>query len=72
MDAEEISLKTLGRNFPNTPMLAAVVKVSNVVENHKFISDMEESFRHKFASKPGVIEGNMEALRMSMDKVKIG
>ena len=53
-------------------MLAAVVKVSNVVENHKFISDMEESFRHKFASKPGVIEGNMEALRMSMDKVKIG
>ena len=72
VDAEEISLKTLGRNFPNTPMLAAVVKVSNVVENHKFISDMEESFRHKFASKPGVIEGNMEALRMSMDKVKIG
>lgn len=72
VDAEKISLKTLGRNFPNTPMLAAVVKVSNVVENHKFISDMEESFRHKFASKPGVIEGNMEALRMSMDKVKIG
>lgn len=72
VDAERISRKTLGKNFPNTPMLAAAVKVSNVVENHKFLQDMEESFRHKFASKPGVIEGNMAALRMSMDEVKIG
>ena len=72
VDAEKISLETLGKNFPNTPMLAAVVKVSNVVENHKFMKDMEESFRHKFASKPNVIEGNMAALRMSMDEVKVG
>ncbi len=31
---------------------------------------MESSFRHKFASKPNVIQGNMEALKMSMEEVK--
>ncbi len=72
VDAERISVATLGKNFPNTPMLAAVVKVSNVVDNEKFLQDMEASFRHKFASKPGVIDGNMEALRMSMNEVKVG
>lgn len=72
VDAEKISVATLGKNFPNTPMLAATVKVSKVVENHKFMQDMESSFRHKFASKPNVIQGNMEALKMSMEEVKVG
>ena len=72
VDAEKISIATLGKNFPNTPMLAAAVKVSKVVENDKFLQDMESSFRHKFASKPNVIQGNMEALKMSMEQVKVG
>lgn len=72
VDAGKISRDTLGRNFPNTPMLAAAVKVSNVVENSRFLRDMESSFRHKFASKPYVVDGNMKALRMSMDQVKVG
>ena len=70
VDAEKISVATLGKNFPNTPMLAAVVKISGVVEQEKFLQDMEVSFQHKFASKPGVIAGNMEALKMAMREVK--
>ena len=35
------------------------------------LKDMEESFRHKFASKPQVVEGNLKALKMSMDQVKV-
>lgn len=72
VDAEKISVATLGKNFPNTPMLAATVKVSKVVENDKFLQDMESSFRHKFSSKPNVIQGNMEALKLSMEEVKVG
>lgn len=71
VDAGTISREALGRNFPNTPMLAAAVKVSNVIEKDRFLKDMEESFRHKFASKPQVVEGNMKALKMSMDQVKV-
>lgn len=72
VDAERISVETLGKNFPNTPMLAAVVKVSSVIEQERFLKDMEKSFRHKFAARPGVAAGNMEALKRSMDCVKVG
>ena len=72
IDAGKISEEELGKNFPNTPMLAAIVKVSGVVEVEQFISDMEASFKHKFASKPQVIDGNMRALKRSMEEVKVG
>ena len=72
IDADRISEEELGKNFPNTPMLAAIVKVSGVVEPEAFVKDMEASFRHKFASKPQVIEGNMRALKRSMEEVQIG
>ena len=72
IDAGKISEEELGKNFPNTPMLAAIVKISGVVEAARFVGDMEASFKHKFASKPQVIEGNMRALRRSMEEVKEG
>ncbi len=31
---------------------------------------MEGSFKHKFAKKPEVIEGNMNALKMALNEVK--
>ncbi len=70
IDAGKIAEETIGRNIPNTPMLAAIVKVSGIVEEEAFIKDMEESFKHKFSTKPQVIAGNMEALRRSMVEVR--
>jgi pyruvate ferredoxin oxidoreductase gamma subunit len=72
VDAASISLETLGKNIPNTPMLAAIVKISNVIDKDKFLSDMRESFGHKFRTKPEVIDGNMKALSMAMDQVRVG
>lgn len=62
VDAREISEKALGKNFPNTPMLAAAVAVSRVMDKDSFVANMRESFQHKFAKKPEVIDGNMQAL----------
>ena len=70
VDARDISEKTLGKNFPNTPMLAAIAAVSQVMEKEAFLSEMEASFRHKFAKKPEVIEGNMKALEMAYASVQ--
>lgn len=67
VDARHISVKTLGKNFPNSPMLAAVVAVSNVMPRDTFIREMRASYQHKFAKKPEVIDGNMEALEMTFD-----
>lgn len=71
VDAERISMETLGKNFPNTPMLGAVVKVSNVIDQEKFVSDMEGSFKHKFATKPHLVEGNMKALVKAMEEIEV-
>ena len=70
IDARKVSMETLGKYFPNTPMLAAVVKVSKIMTDEAFLEDMIGSFKHKFAKKPEVIEGNMKALEMALKEVK--
>ena len=70
VDARKISVETLGKNFPNSPMLAATVAVSRVMEREKFIQEMRASYEHKFAKKPEVIEGNMKALERAFDEVE--
>ena len=70
IDARSVSERHLGKNFPNTPMLASIVKVSGVLDEDQFIKDMESSFQHKFASKPQVVEGNMRCLKDAMKEIK--
>ena len=70
IDARKVSIETLGKYFPNTPMLAAIIKVSKIMNDEDFIKDMEGSFKHKFAKKPEVIDGNMKALKMALNEVK--
>ena len=70
IDARSISIEALGKYFPNTPMLAAIVKVSGIMSDEAFIADMEGSFKHKFAKKPEVIEGNMKALNLTLERIK--
>ncbi len=69
IDARKISEEALGKYFPNTPMLAAIVKVSNIMTEEEFLNNMKTSFKHKFAKKPDVIEGNMKALDMALSEV---
>ena len=70
IDARKISEEALGRYFPNTPMLAAIVKVSKVMSDEELLNDMKGSFKHKFAKKPEVREGNMKALEMALNSVE--
>lgn len=70
VDAREISERTLGRNFPNTPMLAAAAAVTGVMDKEDFLREMKASFAHKFAKKPEVIRGNMEALAAAYNKME--
>ena len=70
IDARTISMETLGKYFPNTPMLAAVVKVSKVMDEDIFLKDMDESIKHKFEKKPEVIDGNLKAINRAMQEVR--
>ena len=69
IDARKVSLETLGKYFPNTPMLASIVKVSGIMSDEALLEDMKGSFKHKFAKKPEVIEGNMKALELALKEI---
>lgn len=69
IDAHKVCMETLGKYFPNTPLLAAIVKISQVMDPDTFLKEMEESLKHKFAKKPEVLDGNMKALRMALEEV---
>lgn len=70
IDARKVSEEALGKYFPNTPMLAAIVKVTGIMTDEQLLADMQNSFKHKFAKKPEVIEGNMKALELALQEVK--
>ena len=70
VDARRISVEALGKYFPNSPMLAAAVAVSGVMDQKQFINEMRASYQHKFAKKPEVIEGNMKALTMTFEALE--
>ena len=69
LNAHDVCMATLGKYFPNTPMLAAMVKISGVMDIEEFLTQMETSLKHKFARKPEVLEGNLKALRVAIEEV---
>ncbi len=69
INARKVCKETLGKYFPNTPMLAAIVKISKVIQEDVFLKEMETSLKHKFAKKPEVLEGNMKALKLALQEV---
>ena len=71
IDASTIAGEELGnRSLSNTAMLSAVVKVSGVIGEKAFLKDMEESVKHKFATKPQVVEPNLRAINRAVKEVK--
>ena len=70
IDARKVSIEALGKYFPNTPMLAAIVRVTGIMSDEQFLNDMQGSFKHKFAKKPEVIDGNMKALELALKEIQ--
>jgi pyruvate ferredoxin oxidoreductase gamma subunit len=70
VDASTISKETIGREIPNTPMLGALIKVSGLFDLEKMLEDTEIKLKKKFASKPEVVKGNLEAIRRAYKEVK--
>jgi pyruvate ferredoxin oxidoreductase gamma subunit len=63
-------MRCMDKNLPNTPLLAAAVKVSAIMRDEDFFDNMRASFAHKFSSKPEVIEGNMRAIQCAWEEVR--
>lgn len=70
IDASKIATQTIGKNIPNTALLAAVIKITNLMSKEDLRENMLDSFKHKFAKKPDVIEPNMLAVTRAYDEAK--
>jgi pyruvate ferredoxin oxidoreductase gamma subunit len=69
VDASSISRKVFGRNLPNTVMLGALIKVTEVIKLQSLLEDVEKVFSEKFPK--GVVEANLEAIKRGYEEVKI-
>lgn len=69
VDARKISLEALGKYYPNSPMLGAIVRICGIMNKEQFFSEMRKLFQHKFAKKPEMVEGNMTALEAAYTEV---
>jgi pyruvate ferredoxin oxidoreductase gamma subunit len=70
VDATAISVATIGRVMPNTPMVGALTKVSGLLSLEAVIEDMTKSFGKKFSQK--IIDGNIQAVTKGYGEVKEG
>ncbi|MEW6572836.1 MAG: 2-oxoacid:acceptor oxidoreductase family protein [Bacillota bacterium] len=70
VDATRIAVESIGRPFPNSPMLGAVCKITGLVTLEHLLEDVRKSFGKKFAQK--IIDGNLEATRRGYEEVKEG
>ena len=69
LDATKISIECLKSNFPNTALLSAVIKITNIMTFDTLLKDMEDSLKHKFSRKPEVIAPNIECLKRGYKEV---
>ena len=69
IDASGISLKTIGRNFPNTPMLGSVAKAADIFPVKLINKFIEEKFKLKLNK--DLIEKNKETVKIAYSETKL-
>jgi len=70
VDANKISMETLGRAIPNTPMIGALSRVTGLFTKEEVADGVVELLKEtgKFPEK--IIEGNKRAIEIAYEEVK--
>jgi len=68
LDASKISLETIGRMMPNTPLLGALAKVTDIIPLDALLANFKENYSKKYSEK--VIDGNLAAMKRAFEEVK--
>jgi pyruvate ferredoxin oxidoreductase gamma subunit len=69
IDAVDIAVRSIGRPMPNSPLLAAAIRLSGIMEKDEAVGAMREAFTEKFHKKPEVVDGNMKAVTEAWSSV---
>lgn len=68
VDATGIALDEMGRPIPNTPMIGALLRVSDLAEIDKMSAILTKKFKGKLSEK--MVKGNVKALKRAYEEVK--
>ncbi len=69
VDATDISIKEFKRNIPNTPMIAALIKVTGILKLEEIMEGFKKQSSGKFS--PEIIEANLRAMKTAYVTVKV-
>lgn len=67
INATQVSLDTIGRPFPNTPMVGALIKATGVLKLDTILHDVEKKFGRKGEK---IVKGNKDAITRAYEEVK--
>ena len=70
VDASKIALETIKKDIPNTPLLGALIKATNMLAIDELLADTRKKLEKKFKSKPEIIEGNITAIKRAYEEGK--
>lgn len=71
LDAYTISIETIGKAIPNTPMLGALIKTTNMLPLDHFLKSVQKKLNVKFRGKGGnIVEKNLEAIKRAYNETK--
>jgi len=68
VDATQISIDEIGRPIPNTPMMGALVRITELLSMETLKKDVQKKFMKKFGEK--VVQGNFNAMDRAYREVK--
>lgn len=70
INASKIAKECFGKEIPNTPMMGALVKVTNFLDIEGVLEDTRKKLQKKFSHKPEIIEGNIKSIKRAFEEVK--
>ena len=67
-DKVTVAMATIHRNIPNTPIVAALSKVTGVIPYDEFVQHLKTTFGKKFSQQ--IIDANLESVKRAYEEVQ--
>ncbi|GAB6099703.1 2-oxoacid:acceptor oxidoreductase family protein [Halanaerocella petrolearia] len=69
IDAYGVADEEIGRPYPNTPMLGALIQATGLLPFDNFLEQVKVELEKKFAHKPEVVDKNLAAIERAYKEV---
>ena len=68
LDATQISMETIGRPIPNTPMMGALIRTTGLLTIDEFVANTRDRLEAKF--RPDIVDKNIKAIERAYQEVQ--